>query len=47
MAGTRMTSGLVGDTGALAGEAAEGDRFSPQWVSPAVVFLAHELPRER
>lgn len=42
MAGTRMTTGLVGDTGALAGEAAVGDRFAPDWVSPAVAYLAHE-----
>ena len=35
MAGTRMTTGLVGDAGA-------GERFAPHWVSPVVAYLAHE-----
>ena len=42
MAGTRMTTGLVGDTASAAGEVAEGDRFAPSWVAPAVAFLVHQ-----
>ena len=35
MAGTRMTTGLMGDTGT-------SDRFGPEWVTPVVTYLAHE-----
>lgn len=42
MAGTRMTSGLVGDAKSAAEASPSEDRFSPAWVAPTVAFLAHE-----
>lgn len=42
MAGTRMTTGLVGETAALAEEVPKDDRFAPHWVSPAVAYLVHD-----